>query len=74
MRLAGNRQLRDLSMRLHLPLILAQVGDTLTEEALCASVAEHRAIAKAIRASDPEAAVAAIRAHLERAARLALAP
>jgi len=74
MRLAGNRQLRDLSMRLHLPLILAQVGETLTPDALCASVAEHRAIAKAILASDPQAAVAAIRAHLERAARLALAP
>ena len=34
MRLAGNRQLRDLSMRLHLPLIMAQVGDALTVEVL----------------------------------------
>jgi len=73
MRLAGNRQLRDLSMRLHLPLIMAQVGDALTVEALRTSVREHRAIAEAILAQDPAAAAAAMRAHLERAAAFALA-
>ena len=73
MRLAGNRQLRDLSMRLHLPLIMAQVGDALTVEVLRTSVHEHRAIAAAILARDPAAAVAAMRAHLERAAAFALA-
>ena len=73
MRLAGNRQLRDLCVRLHLPLIMAQVGDALTGEVLRTSVGEHRAIAKAILAQDPVAAAAAMRAHLERAAAFALA-
>ncbi len=73
MSLAGNRQLRDLSMRLHLPLIMAQVGDALTVEVLRTSVREHRAIAEAILAQDPAAAAAAMRAHLERAAAFALA-
>lgn len=73
MRLAGNRQLRELSMRLHLPLIMAQVGDALTGEVLRTSVREHRAIAEAILARDPAAAAAAVRAHLERAAAFALA-
>ncbi len=73
MRLAGNRQLGELSMRLHLPLIMAQVGDALTGEVLRASVREHRAIAEAILRQDPAAAAAAMRAHLERAAAFALA-
>ncbi len=73
MRLADNRQLRELSMRLHLPLIMAQVGDALNVEVLRTSVGEHRAIAAAILGQDPVAAVAATRAHLERAAALALA-
>ncbi|HEY1941738.1 MAG TPA: GntR family transcriptional regulator [Roseiarcus sp.] len=73
MRLAGNRQLQDLSMRLHLPLIMAQVGAALTAEVLRLSVLEHRAIAKAILAQDPNGATAAMRAHLERAAAFALA-
>jgi DNA-binding GntR family transcriptional regulator len=72
MRLAGNRQLRDLSMRLHLPLIMAQVGDALSVEVLRASVSEHRVIARAILAGDPDAAAAAMRAHLQRAADFAL--
>ncbi len=73
MALAGNLQLRELSARLHLPLIMAQVGDILTAEALEDSVREHRAIAAAILERDPEAAAAQMRAHLERAAALALA-
>jgi DNA-binding GntR family transcriptional regulator len=72
MALADNLQLRDLAIRLQLPLIMAQVGDVLTPEVLEASVREHRAIAKAILAGDPEAASARMREHLERAARLAL--
>ena len=71
--LAGNRQLRDLAIRLQLPLIMAQVGDLLTPEVLEASVREHRTIANAILQRDPEAAAAALRAHLARAAALALA-
>ncbi len=73
MALAGNLQLRDLAMRLHLPLIMAQVGDILTTDVLEASVREHRAIAAAILERDPEAAASLMRVHLERAAALALA-
>jgi DNA-binding GntR family transcriptional regulator len=69
--LAGNKQLQELSARLRLPLIMAQVGDALTVEVMQASVREHRAIAKAIVDGDAEAAAAATRAHLERAAALA---
>lgn len=73
MTLAGNRQLRDLALRLHLPLIMAQAAEALTPQALAASVREHRVIAAAILASDPIAADAAVRAHLARAAAIALA-
>ncbi len=73
MRLAGNRQLRELAVRLQLPLIMAQVGDILTSQVLELSVGEHRAIGAAILAGDGAGAAAAMRAHLERAAKLALA-
>jgi DNA-binding GntR family transcriptional regulator len=73
MALADNLQLRELAARLQLPLIMAQVGDVLTPAVLEASVQEHRAIAEAILARDPEAASARMRAHLERAAAVALA-
>ena len=73
MTLGGNRQLRDLSLRLHLPLIMAQAADALPPQALAASVREHRAIAAAILAADPNAADAAIRAHLARAVDIAIA-
>ena len=66
-------QLRDVAIRLQLPLIMAQVGDILTAEVLENSVREHRIIAAAILAGDPAAAAAAMREHLERAAMLALA-
>ncbi len=72
MALAGNDQLRDLAMRLHLPLIMAQVADILTPDVLKASVGEHRAIAEAILERDTHAAANLMRAHLERAAVLAL--
>ncbi len=72
MTLSGNLQLNDLALRLQLPLIMAQVGGILTPEVLKASVREHRAIAKAILARDPAAARGLMRAHLERAAALAL--
>ncbi len=73
MALAGNLHLRELAARLHLPLIMAQVGGVLTSGVLEASVREHRAIAEAILARDPGAATAHMRAHLGRAAALALA-
>ena len=73
LRLAGNRQLAEVSARLRLPLIMAQVGDALTAEVMNVSVREHRAIAKAIVEGDATAAANAARAHLERAAALAVA-
>ncbi len=73
MALGGNAQLRELATRLRLPVIMAQVGDVLTPDVLKASVREHRAIAQAIINRDPETAAARMRAHLERAAKLALA-
>jgi DNA-binding GntR family transcriptional regulator len=73
MMLADNLQLRDLATRLQLPLIMAQVGDVLTQPVLEASVQEHRAIAKAILKRDAAAASTRMREHLERAAALALA-
>ena len=72
MALADNLQLRDLATRLQLPLIMAQVGDVLTPPVLEASVREHRAIADAILKRDAAAASARMRAHLERAAAVAL--
>ena len=72
MALADNLQLRELAVRLQLPLIMAQVGDVLTPPVLEASVREHRAIAKAILERDPSAASARMREHLERAAAVAL--
>jgi DNA-binding GntR family transcriptional regulator len=73
MALADNIELRNLSIRLQLPLIMAQVGDVLTFPVLEASVREHRAIAEAILKRDPSAASVRMRQHLERAAALALA-
>jgi DNA-binding GntR family transcriptional regulator len=73
MALADNLELRNLAIRLQLPLIMAQVGDVLTAPVLEASVREHRSIATAILERDPAAAAARMRAHLERAATLALA-
>ena len=73
MALADNLELRNLAIRLQLPLIMAQVGDVLTPPALEASVREHRAIAEAISARDPDAAAARMREHLKRAAAVALA-
>jgi len=73
MRLAGNVQLSDLCTQLRLPLIMAQVGDALTPDILALSVAEHRLIAGAILDRDPQAAAAAMRAHLSRAAAFAVA-
>jgi DNA-binding GntR family transcriptional regulator len=72
MALADNRELRNLAARLQLPLIMAQVGDVLTAPVLAASVREHRLIAEAILKRDPVAASARMRAHLGRAAAVAL--
>jgi DNA-binding GntR family transcriptional regulator len=73
MDLAGNRQLHELALRLQLPLLMAQVGDILSTSVLDDSVREHRELATAILARDAATADAVLRAHLGRAAKLALA-
>ena len=73
MALADNIELRNLAIRLQLPLIMAQVGDVLTPPVLEASVREHRLIAEAILKRDPAAASGQMREHLERASAVALA-
>ena len=73
MALADNLELRELAARLQLPLIMAQVGDVLTPPC---SRPRFESIAPSPRRScerDPAAASARMRAHLERAAALALA-
>jgi len=73
MDLAGNRQLHELALHLQLPLLMAQVGDVLSASVLDDSVREHRELATAILTHDANAADAVLRAHLGRAAKLALA-
>ena len=65
---AGNQQLRELCIRLHLPVIMMQFGNLTTPDILADSVREHRAIAQAILAADPQTADQAVRQHLGRAA------
>lgn len=69
---SGNEQLLQISRRLQLALILAQVRDALTAETLALSISEHREIARAILAGDGAGAEAAARAHLARASRFLL--
>jgi DNA-binding GntR family transcriptional regulator len=64
---AGNAQLVALNRRLQLSLILAQIGSALASDVVAASLAEHRAIARALRAGDADAAERAVRDHLGRA-------
>ncbi|GIL00103.1 MAG: GntR family transcriptional regulator [Alphaproteobacteria bacterium] len=67
---AGNSQLARVNRQLQLALILSQISPALTAETIAASLAEHRAIARAIAAGDAAAAEAASRAHMDRASRL----
>jgi len=64
---AGNAQLVALNRRLQLSLIMAQIGPALDSELVAASIAEHRSIARALRACDADAAERALRDHLGRA-------
>ena len=68
---SGNEQLLRLTRQLRLPVLLYQVTATLKAESIAASLAEHRAIARAILAGDSEQAQAHVRAHLQRALILA---
>jgi DNA-binding GntR family transcriptional regulator len=68
---SGSGQLIEFARRMHLPLLLPQINDSLTAGGLAQQIHEHRAIASAILASDPRAAGSIMRTHLERAASLA---
>jgi DNA-binding FadR family transcriptional regulator len=70
MQAGGNRQLCQLHQKLQLALIMAQISGALTPEILAASMAEHRAIARAILTADGPAAERALRQHLHRATTL----
>ena len=69
--ICGNGRLAELSRQLRLPLILLQLSNEMTPEMYLQSVHEHRTIATAILDCDPDAAEAAMRAHLSRAAEIA---
>ena len=70
--LSGNQQLGQVANQLQFPLVMAQVRDVLTREAMQDSVREHREIAAAILSRDAAAADAVMRHHLQRAEALAL--
>jgi len=72
MTLAGNKALQELLGRLRLTLVMARAREWLSPDAILTSLREHRAIANAITEHDPDAAAAAMRAHIARAAALAL--
>ncbi|MFD1343299.1 GntR family transcriptional regulator [Litorisediminicola beolgyonensis] len=66
-RASGNSQLRKLNRQLQLSLIMAQIASSMTPEIIAASIAEHRDIARAIRAGDSADADQGARDHLNRA-------
>ncbi len=63
----GNDQLLKLTRQLRLPVLMYQLTGTLKAENIAQSLAEHRAIARAILAGNGSAAQEHVRAHLERA-------
>lgn len=67
---SGNRQLAQVSRQLQLPAIMNQLDNLLTPAALEESVAEHRAIARAILDGEEDLAETNMHKHLERAAQL----
>jgi DNA-binding GntR family transcriptional regulator len=64
---SGNEQLLKLTRQLRLPVLMYQLAGTLKSESIAASLAEHRAIARAILAGDAGGAENRVRDHLERA-------
>ena len=70
--LAGSKALQELVDRLQLTLLMAQVSDRVGDDVIKTAVGEHRKIVEAILSHDAEGAGAAIQAHLERAAALAV--
>jgi DNA-binding GntR family transcriptional regulator len=68
LRFAGNAQLTLLMKRLQLPVLRVQIRVMLDERYRNESRNEHRAVLEAIIGHDPDAAEAAMRAHLRNAA------
>jgi DNA-binding GntR family transcriptional regulator len=66
----GNLQLAEVSRQLQLPLIMLQLSGAMSIAMYHDSVAEHRDIARAILDGDADRAEAALRRHLERAAKV----
>ena len=66
-RASGNETLGVITNQLQLPLLMFQLNKMLTADNIAASLAEHRAIARAMLDRDAEAAESCMRAHLERA-------
>lgn len=64
---SDNRQLGLLSRQLQLPLIMAQTSQAMTPDNITESIAEHRAIARAILDGDGTRAETLMDAHLKRA-------
>jgi DNA-binding GntR family transcriptional regulator len=67
----GNEQLLKLTRQLRLPVLMYQLAGTLKAVNIAESLAEHRAIARAILAGDGAAAQAHVRFHLTRALKVA---
>lgn len=68
--ICGNQKLVEFSRQQQLPLIMLQLRGKMSLAMYEDSVAEHRAVARAILAGDADAAEAAIRKHLDRASRI----
>jgi DNA-binding GntR family transcriptional regulator len=68
MNAAGNGQLIKIDELMQLSLIMAQISSSLNSDVVATSLAEHRAIARAILGGDAKRAETAIRDHLGRAA------
>jgi DNA-binding GntR family transcriptional regulator len=64
LQLGGNQQLAQLMARLNVPFIMSQVRQSMHAEQIARSQREHIQILRAVAAGDPDAAEAAMRAHL----------
>jgi DNA-binding FadR family transcriptional regulator len=62
--IGGNQQLTQLMARLNVPFIMSQVRQSMQAEQIARSQREHIQILRAVAAGDPDAAEAAMRAHL----------
>ena len=64
---SGNEQLLRLTRQMRLPVLMYQLVGSLKAENIAASLAEHRAIARAILSGDGASAEERVKAHLQRA-------